>query len=110
MQHITIKKIDLISNVITSDLKQRVDSIGRVYEPLNKSMLGFVTILSPVAYELICKTMNHMIAKEGGDLVKLIILTWLFLLLELLFFSCLGPPCLGFKHFWSFLSLLHSTC
>ena len=46
MQHITIKKIDLISNVITSDLKQRVNSIGRVYEPLNKSMLGFVTILS----------------------------------------------------------------
>ena len=80
------QKIDLISNIITSDLKQRVGSIGRVYEPLNKSMLGFVTILSPVSYELICKTMNHMIAKEGGDLVKLTILTWLVPLVGALIF------------------------
>ena len=49
-------------------------------------MLGFVTILSPVAYQLICKTMNHMIAKEGGDLVKLIILTWLVSLVGALIF------------------------
>ena len=69
----SVGPIDLIFNVITSDLKQRVDGIGRVYEPLDESALGFVTVPSPVAHELICKTMNHVIANEGGGLVKLLL-------------------------------------